>query len=81
MDDQTLIELLESVPDTREVVIKRAGEPLAEGEPLLAAWSAARFEADAALDFWRSRHGGEAYAVYRAAQDRADAAHDALTRA
>jgi acyl-CoA reductase-like NAD-dependent aldehyde dehydrogenase len=38
----------------------------------------AQAEATAAYGDWRMRSGGEAYAVYRAAQDRADAAQDDL---
>ncbi len=37
---------------------------------------------DAVFDAWRDAHeeAADAYAVYRAAQDREDAAQDALTR-
>jgi hypothetical protein len=45
---------------------------------LYALWSAARAEANLALDGWRAAPGSETYAVYRAAEDRADAAQDAL---
>jgi hypothetical protein len=41
-------------------------------------WSAARAEANLALDAWRARPGRDAYLVYRAAEDRADAAEQAL---
>jgi hypothetical protein len=41
-------------------------------------WSAARAEANIAYDAWCSRPGGESYAVYRAAEDRADAAETEL---
>ena len=37
-------------------------------------WSAARAEANIAYDDWCACPGAEAYAVYRAAEDRADAA-------
>jgi acyl-CoA reductase-like NAD-dependent aldehyde dehydrogenase len=40
----------------------------------------AQAEANIAYEDWRLRPGGEAYAVYRAAQDRADAAQDELAR-
>jgi hypothetical protein len=43
-----------------------------------AVWSAARAEANIAYDAWCRSPGREAYAVYRAAEDRADAAEDAL---
>ena len=45
-----------------------------------ALWSAARAEANLAYEAWCSTRGREAYAVYRAAEDRADAAEDALGR-
>jgi hypothetical protein len=37
-------------------------------------WSAARAEANLAYDDWCAHPGGERYVVYRAAEDRADAA-------
>jgi hypothetical protein len=43
-----------------------------------ALWCAARAEANIAYDCWRTSPGREAYATYRAAEDRADAAQDAL---
>ena len=42
------------------------------------AWDEAQHEADLAYAAWQHEEPGEAYAVYRAAQDRADAAQDAL---
>jgi hypothetical protein len=42
------------------------------------AWDEAQHEADLAYAAWQVEGGGEAYAVYRAAQDRADAAQDGL---
>jgi hypothetical protein len=41
-------------------------------------WSAARAEANLAYDAWCECPGMEAYSVYRAAEDRADAAERAL---
>ena len=41
-------------------------------------WSVAHAEANLALDAWRSAPGAESYAAFRAAEDRADAAQDAL---
>jgi hypothetical protein len=43
-----------------------------------AIWSAARAEANLAYDTWCAAPGRDSYAVYRAAEDRADAAEDAL---
>ena len=47
-------------------------------DELFALWSVARAEANLAFDGWRAVPGPEAYAAYRAAEDRADAAQDAL---
>ena len=44
------------------------------------AWRDAQAEAVAAYSGWRNAPGAPAYAVYRAAQDRADAAQDMLSR-
>ena len=47
-------------------------------DELYVLWSCARAEANLALDDWRDAPGPEAYVAYRAAEDRADAAQDAL---
>ncbi|HEY7077180.1 MAG TPA: hypothetical protein VH418_17505 [Solirubrobacteraceae bacterium] len=49
-------------------------------DELFALWSAARAEANLAYDAWCGSPGADAYAVYRAAEDRADAAEAALWR-
>ena len=67
--------LLDDVPDTLEIVLRRD----AEWSPVIHAWRDAAEEAAAALQYWRSAPGDlDAYAAYRAAQDREDAAQDAL---
>jgi hypothetical protein len=48
---------------------------------LYALWCAARAEANVAYDAWCASPGADAYAVYRAAEDRADAAEQALAHA
>ena len=58
--------------------------PLQLRDALFAEWSAARAEANLAYDAWCAPAAGsrsEAYMVYRAAEDRADAAEEALARA
>ena len=47
-------------------------------EELIFSWRRAHAEATLAYLHWRSEGDRSAYAVYRAAQDRADAAQDAL---
>ena len=65
--------LLDAVPDTREIVLRRSEGWSAERD----AWREAHDEAVDAYHRWRAGHRAE-YAAYRAAQDRADAAQDAL---
>jgi hypothetical protein len=50
-------------------------------DELFVLWSAARAEANLAYDAWCEAPGSAAYAVYRAAEDRADAAETALAGA
>jgi hypothetical protein len=52
--------------------------PAQLNDELFTLWSAARAEANLAYDAWCDSGGCEAYAVYRAAEDRADAAEQAL---
>ena len=47
-------------------------------DELFVLWSAARAEANIAYDAWCESPGRTSYAVYRAAEDRADAAEVAL---
>jgi hypothetical protein len=69
--------LLDDVPDTLEIVLRG---PLQEGRNLDAeTWRDARDDAALAWREWRAAPGSSvAYAAYRAAQDREDAAQDAL---
>jgi hypothetical protein len=69
--------LLDDVPDTFEIVLRR--DP--EWSPVLHAWHDACEEAAVALQHWRSSPGDrDVYAAYRAAQDREDAAQDTLAQ-
>jgi hypothetical protein len=47
-------------------------------DELFTIWSAARAEANHADQAWCDMRGSDGYAVYRAAEDRADAAEQAL---
>jgi hypothetical protein len=67
---------LDGIPDTGEIVILVS--PRQEADELLLAWREARDEANGALSEWRLRRTVEAFAAFRAAEDRADAAQDAL---
>ena len=55
--------------------------PLQQRDELFVVWSAARAEANMAYDAWCAQPGRLGYAIYRAAEDRADAAEEALARA
>jgi hypothetical protein len=50
-------------------------------DELFVIWSAARADANLAYDAWCVSPGADSYVVYRAAEDRADAAESALQRA
>ena len=52
--------------------------PLQSQDEVFALWSAARAEANFAYDAWCGAPGLESYIVYRAAEDRADAAEQRL---
>jgi hypothetical protein len=68
--------LLDQVADTREIVLRRALSWSADYD----AWGDARDEAQDAYRRWRVAPTAESYAVYRAAQDREDAAQDTLSQ-
>ena len=70
--------LLDEVPDTRELVLRRAAALGPTWNALYDAWSDAHEEAEEAYWAWQSRGGAALYTAYRAAQDREDAAQDAL---
>ncbi len=55
--------------------------PIQTRAELFAVWSAARAEANMAYEGWCRRPGEEAYIIYRAAEDRADAAEHELAAA
>jgi hypothetical protein len=76
MSSHELKRLLDDVADTREIVLRRARTWSADYD----LWSDAHEEAEEALDVWRLTGRGDDYAVYRAAQDREDAAQDTLAQ-
>jgi hypothetical protein len=47
-------------------------------DELFTLWGAARAEANLAYEVWCELPGADSYSVYRAAEDRADAAEQAL---
>ena len=69
------------VPVTPRTATGRYLAPAAherDRDELYVLWSVARAEANIAYDAWRAAPGADAYTSYRAAEDRADAAQDAL---
>jgi hypothetical protein len=76
MSSHELKRLLDDVADTREIVLRRARTWSADYD----LWSDAHEEAEEAYRAWRLTSSSEAYAVYRAAQDREDAAQDTLAQ-
>jgi hypothetical protein len=74
MSVDELKDLLDDVPDSRELVLRR-GE---RWSALHDVWREAHDEAADAYAVWRTRRTTAAYAAYRAAQDREDAAQDGL---
>ncbi len=69
--------LLDQVADTRELILRCPDGQGPDWNALYTVWSDAHEEAEDAYRAWRLRGGGM-YAAYRAAQDREDAAQDAL---
>ena len=83
MSGKDLKDLLGHVEDTRELVLRTPEDDLDVDWRLdehFLVWAGARAEANEAYAAWRERPGGEPYAVYLAAEDRADAAEEALAR-
>lgn len=83
MTTRELRHLLEHVEDTCEIVLRspQRDAALCDIDELQAVWFVARAEANLAYDAWGEAPGALAYAVYRAAEERADAAEDALAMA
>jgi hypothetical protein len=85
MSAKDLKELLEHLDDTHEIVLGPVDEPAEAlplpAEELLFCWREAEDEAARAYQLWRGRTGAEAFAVYRAAADRAEAAQATLAAA
>ena len=70
--------LLDEVADTRELVLRRPRVLDPSFDALHGAWSDAHEEAAIAYSSWRRSQRADDYLVYRAAQDREDAAQDVL---
>ena len=60
------------------VVFRNVTPVVSVFDDLCMAWDRAQVEAYLAYETWRGEHGADAYLAYCAAQDRADAAEEAL---
>jgi hypothetical protein len=78
MSTTELRALLDQVADTRELVLRRDASLGPTFNAIYDAWSDAHEEAEHAYIAWRRSGLRDDYSVYRAAQDREDAAQDAL---
>ncbi len=78
MSTTELRALLDQVADTRELVLRRAAALGPAFNAVYDAWSDAHEEAEHAYRGWLGSGAADDYALYRAAQDREDAAQDAL---
>ena len=78
MSTRDLKTLLDEVPDTRELVLRSTAPPGPSRSAIYDAWNDAHDEAETHYRWWRGGGGRDAYCAYRAAQDREDAAQDAL---
>jgi hypothetical protein len=76
--EQVVKELLNRRAQREARRLKAEGVPSWMFQELSEAWRAAQDEATRAYELWTELPGRDAYAVYRAAQDRADEAQDAM---
>ena len=75
-------DILREIGDTGDLVFSgRTPRPRSRYDMYWHAWDDAHAQAELAYAAWHQDPGRASYAVYRAAQDRADAAQDALARA
>ena len=80
MSSERLQTCFQALRSTGELVLTSAFATTLDEDPLRSAWAAAEADAALAYDAWQERRDGRgfAFAVYRAAADRAAAAQDAL---
>jgi hypothetical protein len=81
MSSASLQVCFQALHSTGELVLTSAFAGTLGEDPLRCAWAAAEADATLAYDAWLQIRDGCAFAVYRAAADRAGAAQDALAAA
>jgi hypothetical protein len=78
MSSESLQVCFQALHSSGELVLTSAFADTLGEDPLRCAWAAAEADAALAYDAWLHMRDGRAFAVYRAAADRAGAAQDAL---
>ena len=78
MSSERLQVCFQALRSTGELVLTSAFDTLLDGDPLRCAWAAAEADAAAGIRRVASTARRTAFAIYRAAADRAAAAQDAL---
>ena len=78
MSSESLQVCFQALRSTGELVLTSAYAGTLGEDPLRCAWAAAEADAALAYDAWQQARDERAFAVYRAAADRAGAAQDAL---
>jgi hypothetical protein len=81
MSSERLQVCFQALHSTGELVLSNSFAATLDEDPLRCAWAAAEADAALAYDAWLQMGDGRAFAVYRAAADRAGAAQDALASA
>ena len=81
MSPESLQVCFQALHSTGELVLSSPFADTLGGDPLRCAWAAAEADAALAYDAWQQMGDGRAFAIYRAAADRAAAAQDALAAA
>lgn len=79
--DNATIQLFDQLTDSGELVFSRDLEPKSSFDGYWYAWDEAHEHATLAYEAWCKDRTRQSYTVYLAAQERADAAEDALARA
>jgi hypothetical protein len=78
--DNVTIQLFDELTDSGELVFSRDLEPITAYDGYWYAWDEAHEQATLAYEAWCKDRTRQAYTVYLAAQERADAAENALAR-
>jgi hypothetical protein len=81
MSSERLQVCFQALHSSGELILTDSFAATLDEDPLRCAWAAAEADAALAYDAWLQMGDGRAFAVYRAAADRAAAEQDALASA